>query len=970
MSLTGPFRRHPWITTFAVLLLIAAAAAGYGAWRTCGFEGCPDPATLTAYQPEGTSVLLDRHGEQFAELKPLEREVVPLEDLPPHVPEAFVAVEDQRFYQHDGIDWVRLGGALRANLRAGGYEEGASTITMQLTRNLFSERIPPGEESLERKLLEMRVARAIEDRFSKQEILELYLNHIYFGHGAQGIEAASQYYFAHAAAELTLPEAALLAALPKAPAHYDPREEPEAARERRNVVLELMAQQGLVPSAEAAEAAEAPMGVTPEPRSLRSEGTKAAPYFAAAVRRELDDRFRESLGTEPVRVWTTLDLETQRFAEEALVQRLEELEGGELGPIPGAGGDAGPLQAALVLMDVTEGDVHAWVGGRSFEESQFDRVSNAQRQPGSAFKPFVLAAALAAGEPLSRVLEDRPLTVEMDDGRTWSPANFENRYAGEVTVREALVHSKNVAMVRLLQEIGTGRVVQAARRLGIEPPIPAAPSIALGSVEVSPLELATAYTPFATLGERVEPRLVLRVEREDGTVLWRSEPRRERVLNPSVAWLVNDVLSDVVDRGTGTRARRAGVTGAVAGKTGTSNDNTDAWFVGYTPEWIGAVWVGFDAPRSIGDRATGGRVAAPLWGRVMAQVQEDPPQEWPRPSGIVERQVDRETGHPVAEGCRPTPGGTREELFLTGAVPEPRCSGGLDPRLDRITGLEDDRVLEGFRDRELEERVEERQERLLLEQQGRQEQEGLQPGRREAPAREETDETFQERVARERPAREWETRDRAVQERAAQERTREEPEIRDDRNRQEVLREETARREGEAREPQQPEESDRQEPRPEREPEPEPDRSPQEAPAETPAPSPEPEPPSPDGAGPDLEGRWDLWTRITQSNESRYEGMTLGFRVRLRQDGDRITGSGEKRSEGGETLPPGRRAPIRVEGSVDGREVRLSFREEGAQRISSGTLTLRLSADGSTLTGSFRSDAASSRGSARMERIR
>ena len=860
-------RRRPVLLATPVVLLPVLLGFALSAWWTCGYAGCPDPGTLSVYQPEGASLLLDRDGEPLAELAPMPSEVIDLDDVPMLVREAFLAVEDRRFREHDGVDWLRIGGAALANLRAGGLAEGGSTITMQLARNMFSERIPATERTVRRKILEMRVARAIEERFEKEEILELYLNHIYFGGGTHGIEAASRHYFGHGAARLAVPEMALLAALPKAPAHYDPREHPQAARERRNLVLRLMVEQGRLGEQEAKAAADAPLGVTPSPPPPRESRPGAAPYFAEAVRRRLEERFGPSIYSEPVRVWTTLDRRAQRAAEEALARRLRAAERGALGPFPGAGGE--PLQGAAVLLDSRTGDVLAWVGGREFETSAFDRVSHARRQPGSAFKPFVLAAALAEGHPLSTVLDDTPLTVELSGERTWSPKNFGDEYDGRVTAREALVRSKNVATVRLAQEVGTGDVAGMAERVGIEPPISKEPSMALGTVDVSPLELARAYSAFAGLGERVEPRLILRVSRPDGEVLWESEPESERVLDPAIAYLVNDVLTDAVRRGTGRGALSAGLRGAVAGKTGTSDDNTDAWFAGYTPRHVGVVWIGFDQPRTIGPRATGGRLAAPVWGRMAAAAERgEPVAAWPRPEGVVERRVDPATGVPLREGCAPRGRRPVRELFLAGEMPEPRCPGEDEDERGLVAAW------------------------------------------------------LERREARDEARRAAEERERREEERLAE---LEAAEL-------EAAEDEAAR----ARL----------------------DRSPQ-ARGE----------PVPRHSEPgDLAGWWELETHVRSSAVERYEGLRLGFRVHLRQDGDRLTGHGEKIQENGQPLPGPRRTPIDLEGRVDGREVTLRFTERGARRASAGTLVLTLTPDRSTMTGSFRSGAASTRGGARMLR--
>lgn len=669
----------------AVLVLLALPLAVL-AWFTCGFGGCPDIDRLGAMAPEGAPVLLTREGEPFAALELAEHVLVKLDDLPPYVPVAFIAVEDKRFRQHDGVDWRRVFGAVRANVQAGGIEEGSSTLTMQLARNVFPDAIPGQEKTLARKLKEVRVAQEIEEGYTKDEILELYLNHIYFGGGARGIEAASHQYFGHGAAELSLPEAALLAALPKAPTHYDPRRHPERAQERRNLVLDLMEEQARLEPEEAEQARQTKLAVRGRGGPERREEPFAG-YFVDQVQREIEELFGDSLYRRPVRIVTTLDQGAQQAAEEQLERQLRNIEHGAYGGFRGqpyrAGAEiadegTGYLQGAVVVLHATTGDVLAWVGGRDYRHSTFDRVTRAQRQVGSSFKPFVLATALSQGHFLSERISDQPLSVELSNGDVWQPANFGDRYSQEVTLRETLVQSKNVAAVRLIQETGVGPVVTTAERQGISRGLPEVPSLALGVAILSPLEMTRAYTAFANHGQMVEPRFVMSVEdAETGEVLWESRRETERVLDPKVAYLVTDVLRDVVDRGTARAVRSVGFSGPAAGKTGTTNEGLDVWFVGYTPELVSGVWIGFDRPQPIVHNATGGRLAAPIWGRMMRRIYRNRPMpgEWARPAGIVEAQVDAASGFPLAEGCRAGGQGSYRELFLAGYLPRRVCPG-------------------------------------------------------------------------------------------------------------------------------------------------------------------------------------------------------------------------------------------------------------------------------------------------------
>ncbi|HEX2164754.1 MAG TPA: PBP1A family penicillin-binding protein, partial [Thermoanaerobaculia bacterium] len=695
------WRRPDSLPRWARVALVVFAAffvIGWAGWLSCGFRGCPAVGTLASFTPDGAPVLLDRDGEPFAELKPAGHRVVELEDLPEHVAAAFVAVEDRRFRQHDGVDWRRVVGALLANLRAREIEEGSSTITMQLARNVFPDRIEAQRKTLGRKLLEARVARKIESEFSKDEILELYLNYIYFGGGARGIDAASRLYFDKSPTELTLDEAALLAALPKAPSHYDPRRHPERARERRDLVLDLMVEQGRIDEDEAAAAREAELDISKGSTPPRSE-IAFAPYFVEEVRSRLEERFGDAIYTEPLRIRTTLDRNAQTAAAEELARQLERIENGTWGRFDAPRYDPGDelpqgsteyLQGAAVVVAADTGDVLAWVGGRDFLHSRFDRVEDARRQIGSAFKPFVYATALAQGHTLSERLVDRPIEIPLDRRRTWRPENFGDHYEGLVSVREALVRSKNVPTVRLAQAVGTVEVAETAREMGLPGDrIPRTPAMALGTASLSPVELAAAYTAFANLGERVEPRLILEVTRPDGEVLWETEVEEERVIDPAVAFLVTDALSDAVSRGTGAAVRQAGLTVPAAGKTGTTNDRRDTWFVGYTPEMVGAVWIGFDQPRTIVPGAEGGRLAAPVWGRMMRRVyaSRPAPEDWQPPGDVVRRAVDPATGYLLADGCAPVGAAPRQEYFLLGTEPQSICpsspsTNGTDPYLE------------------------------------------------------------------------------------------------------------------------------------------------------------------------------------------------------------------------------------------------------------------------------------------------
>jgi penicillin-binding protein 1A len=663
------------VAGLGVLLLVVVFAV---LWQRCGIAGCPDVNMLRGYMPDEASVVLDRNGEELSKLYVTRRVVVPVDSMPEHLLNAFVAIEDRRFWTHGGVDWRRTVGALARNVRAGGIEEGSSTITMQLARNVFPDQLPASERTLTRKLGEARMARQIESRYSKREIIELYLNQIYFGSGAYGIEAAAEEYFGKTTAQLTLAESALLAALPRAPSRLNPRANREAALEGRELVLRRMVDQGLITESERAEAAEAELAL----RKGRAETEDVAPYFVEAVRRQLEEQLGSALYTEGYVIHTTLDISAQRTAEQELSRQLQAMESGRHGSFPHrsyasvhADTTAAPqegtqyLQGAVVIMDARSGDVLALVGGRDFNDSQYNRATQAMRQPGSAFKPFVYAAAVSAGIAPTHRLVDQPLRYVMDNGRVWEPRNYDGSFAGAVTMRQALTQSRNVPTVRLANEVGIRRVVGVAEQFGLGP-MPSNPSVVLGTAEVTPVRLTAAYAAFATLGQKPEPRYVTRVVDRHGRIVWQQMPRVNRVIDPAAAFLTTSMLQDVVDRGTGTGVRAAGFRAPAAGKTGTTQDAADIWFVGYTPELVATIWIGLDRRQRILRGATGGQLVAPVWGRIMRTVATGN-SGWSPPAGVQQYTVD-EAGVVIAENC-PQQGAARTEYFMRGMAPTRTC---------------------------------------------------------------------------------------------------------------------------------------------------------------------------------------------------------------------------------------------------------------------------------------------------------
>ncbi len=674
--------------TVTSLLLGVGFVVGlaYGSWtRVCAGRACPSIAILDDYRPQQASKVYAADGRLITELGYERRTVIPLQEMPPYLRQAFIAIEDKRFYQHHGIDYSRILGALRANVFAGHVVQGFSTITMQLARNVFSDRITR-EKSLVRKLREARVALELERTYSKDRILELYLNQIALGNGAYGVQSAAQRYFGKPARDLSLPEAAMLAALPKSPATYNPRRHPSRAVQRRNLVLDLMADQGYISEAQAEEAKAYPLTL-----AARADYGDVAPYFVEWIRQQLDDKFGRDLYEKGYRVYTTLDLDMQEAAERSLEAQLEAIEGGAYGKFPHrtyaqyiesntatAGNEeqtATPyLQGAMVAMD-TSGAVRAMVGGRDFDDSKFNRATQAERQPGSTFKLFVYSAAIRGGHSPNEVLPDSALSLPMSDGTIWEPHNFEQDTTSALeTLRRGLALSLNLVTIRLGLELGPEAVVAEARKYGISTPVPPVPSMFIGSASVIPLEMVSAYTAPATLGVRAFPYAILRVEDADGKVLFEQQPRRERVMSTDQAYVLNDMLRDVVRYGTASGAvRRAGFDLPAGGKTGTTNDYTDVWFIGYTRELVAGFWMGFDTPQTIRVNAQGGLYAAPAWGNFMKEVYErrPPPGDWGKPTGMVQREIDITSGKLATPYC---PASVRRwEVFAPNNVPTEFC---------------------------------------------------------------------------------------------------------------------------------------------------------------------------------------------------------------------------------------------------------------------------------------------------------
>ena len=593
-------------------------------------------------------------------LETVRRVNVPLKQVPDFVQQAFIATEDRRFYQHGGLDWRGFFRALITNLKAGRTREGFSTITMQVARNTFAVRKYPAR-SLRQKLTELRLSRLIESSLSKKQILELYFNVIYMGNGVYGVEAASRDLFGRSVNQLNLPQAAMLAALPKAPSLYTPRRHPDRALARRNLVLSLMVKEGYV------SANRLPGLQAERLRIARDEWRPKDAndsYALDAVRAIVDSIIQG--GTSDIvdlTVRTTLDRNAQIAADRAVRRRAA--------AIQSETGRRAQIQGAMVAIDPRNGDIRALTGGRVYERGNFNRALLAHRQPGSAFKPFVYATAMAAGYTPSSEVDDDPIDV-IQGRNVWSPQNYNDDYSGRITFRRALIKSANAATVRVSQAVTIPRIIDFAKRLGIVSPLPNVPSMALGSAEVTPVELVTAYAAFANGGFRVKPRLVRSIETADKTQIWsKDEEHGTPVMDPRDAYQVTSMLQSVVDYGTGKAVRDYGVSGLVAGKTGTTNSGTDVWFVGYTPTLVAGFWFGFDNPASIGGDASGGRLAAPAWAEFYQSGWREPrnPTAWNPPPGMSMRVIDPTTGYLATEWCP----ASRNEYYKPGTEPTLAC---------------------------------------------------------------------------------------------------------------------------------------------------------------------------------------------------------------------------------------------------------------------------------------------------------
>lgn len=647
----------PWKKLLLILIVASLCfifGAGAGVLMLAKFGDFPSIESAQAYRPSVASKIFDRNNRVVGEIYLEKRTVVPYSAIPPHVVNAFVAAEDANFFRHRGVDYIAIARAIVKDILSVGFAQGASTITQQTVKSLFLTR----EKSIGRKMKEMILAYRIEKKLTKEEILYLYLNQIYLGDGAYGVEAAAQTYFGRGVSSLSVGEGALLAGLAQAPTRYSPRGHLDRAKARQRYVLRRMAEVGFLDRETAEREYDKRLSLTP-PSNFRSK----AAYFLEYVHNYLQDKYgTDVINRSEFRIYTTIDSRLQEAAYDTLTQGVRRLEE--------ANGYQG-LQGALVCIDPGTGGVLAMVGGVDFAASQFNRALQARRQPGSAFKPVVYAAALDKGKTVVSSVDDSPIELARSETEKWKPKNYDGAFLGPIPLLEALAKSRNLATVRLLNEIGVDAAIGMARNLGIQSPIERNLSIALGSSGVTPLELVTAYATFAAGGRRPTPFFIREVQDAQGRVLERTEPRVVPAVAPETAYLTIRLMQEVLR--TGTAASAAKLSPNLAGKTGTTNENTDAWFLGGSPDLVAGVWVGFDTPASLGGRQSGASAALPIWmhffARALAYV---PDREFPSPAGITFARVDPSTGKALPPGSD----GGMMLPFKLGTVPETAASPG------------------------------------------------------------------------------------------------------------------------------------------------------------------------------------------------------------------------------------------------------------------------------------------------------
>ena len=611
-------------TLLGVITIGGAAVAGGLVGLALSFRDLPDVRVLKGYIPVETTYIYDINGGLIARLHgDINREVVTLDRISPHLKRSVLAMEDAYFYTHKGIDPSGIGRAILANFNAGSTVEGGSTLTQQLVKNLFLS----NERSLNRKVAEAVLAMRVEQVFTKEQILEMYLNQVFWGKNTNGAETASQNYFGKSAADLTLGEAAMLAGTIQAPSAFNPVDNYPESKKRQGLVLDRLVEIGWSTPAEV-KAAKA-QKITIRKQGISYEASRV-PYVSQAVTAELEEKFgRDAVLQGGLRVQTTIDLKLQRIAEEVANEGHKDLVD------RGAYAD----QLALVAVDPRTGFVKALVGGvGDFDKNQFNRAVLARRQLGSSFKPFVYYAAFATGNYTpDSVIDDSPMNIP-DGDEPYIPRNYDNKFSGSITIRQAIAISRNIPAIKLGIEIGNENVVAICRRLGINSPIKPVVSLPLGAADVTPMEVAGAYAVFASGGYKSKTTLIARVTDRNGNLILDNTPKPELILDPIAVSYLTDTLRGVVTNGTATEAQMSDGR-PVAGKTGTTSDFRDAWFVGYAPQLSVAIWIGNDDYSPMANGVTGGVYVAPIWRKFMERALAGQPiEQFPVPSEIQEKE--------------------------------------------------------------------------------------------------------------------------------------------------------------------------------------------------------------------------------------------------------------------------------------------------------------------------------------------
>ncbi len=672
----GIIRFIRWCVWFFILMSLCAGVITCIGVYFYFAEELPEISSFNDFHPPLITTVYSDDNQKIAEFYRERRIIIPLSEMPNLLVKAFIASEDSRFFSHNGVDLFGIARAFFKNMEAGTIVQGGSTITQQVVKPYLtvdsSLRLEPAKRSYSRKFKEAILAYRFDRAFTKEDIIFRYLNQIYFGYGAYGVEAAAENYFGKPAKELNLAESAMLAGLPKAPGEYSPYYNLEKAKERQKYVLDRMILEGYITQKQAQEALKTPIEI----KQRRNWYMDKVPFFSEHIRRYIEEKFgADALYSEGFQIYTTVNIQMQDAAQEELEKGLKELEERQKYP------KGLKPQGAFVCIEAGTGHVKAMVGGRDFEETQLNRAVQSSRQPGSSFKPIIYAAAIDKGYTPLTVVYDTPITFRYKNSHvSWSPSNYDKKFYGAVRLRKALAKSRNVPAVKVLRDIGIDYAIEYAKKLGIESELTKNLCLALGPSGVSLLELTTAYSVFTNLGELVHPVFITKILDRYGKEINLMKTENEKAIEPATAYIMTSLLESVVKEGTAKKILE--LNRPAAGKTGTSSDLRDAWFIGYTPDYIAGTWVGFDMERPLGESETGSKAAAPIWLGFMQRILADKPvREFKVPDkGLVLANIDARTGLLAGSYTK----NTVTEYFKEGAEPtkhaEPPPQTDLSPQ--------------------------------------------------------------------------------------------------------------------------------------------------------------------------------------------------------------------------------------------------------------------------------------------------